>query len=145
MKITKINHENLNKVFKLDNKIFDYDKYNFKTFEEIQLDDKYIGLCVEINNIVIGYILTYNIFDEGCIIKIAIDDSFKRKGIATILFNEAKQLLIEKGVKNIYLEVSSKNISAIEFYKKLGFLTESIRKSYYNNGDDALIMWLRDI
>ena len=145
MKIFKINNKNLKKVFELDNKIFDYDKYNFETFKEMLQDNKYLGLCVEDNNIIIGYILTYNIFNEGCIIKIAIDDSFKRKGIATILFNEAKKELIDKGVTSIYLEVSSTNISAIEFYKKLGFLTESVRKSYYNNGDDALIMWLRDI
>ena len=50
----------------------------------------------------------------------------------------------ERNVTKIYLEVSSKNNNAINFYNKNGFNTESIRKSYYSNGDDALIMWLRD-
>ena len=46
--------------------------------------------------------------------------------------------------KNIYLEVSTKNIFAIRLYLKLGFEQLNIRYKYYrksaNNFEDALIM-----
>jgi len=45
-------------------------------------------------------------------------------------------------VKNIWLEVSSRNKKAIRFYEKRGFLLQDIRKGYYRDGSDALVMRL---
>lgn len=145
MKICKINNDNVFKVLQLDNAIFDYDKYNLETLKDFLTNDNYINLCAIIDDEIVGYIIVFSIFDEGCLIKIATNPKFQNNGIATKLFNTAKEELLKKGVTNIYLEVSSENTVAINFYNKKGFVTESVRKSYYNNGDDALIMWLRDL
>jgi len=145
MKICKINNDNVFKVLQLDNAIFDYDKYNLETLKDFLTNDNYINLCAIIDDEIVGYIIVFSIFDEGCLIKIATNPKFQNNGIATKLFNTAKEELLKKGVTNIYLEVSSENTVAINFYNKKGFITESVRKSYYNNGDDALIMWLRDL
>ena len=42
--------------------------------------------------------------------------------------------------KHITLEVASQNTIAIHLYEKMGFQKISIRKNYYRNGDDAIIM-----
>ena len=41
--------------------------------------------------------------------------------------------LIEKGYRNIILEVSEFNFNAIKFYISLGFKIISTRKQYYSN------------
>jgi ribosomal protein S18 acetylase RimI-like enzyme len=40
----------------------------------------------------------------------------------------------------IELEVSVKNLRALRFYERVGFLKVGYRKGYYSNGDDAVLM-----
>ena len=47
---------------------------------------------------------------------------------------------IENKSKEILLEVREKNIQAIKFYTLQGFKQITIRKEYYKNGDNALIL-----
>ena len=49
----------------------------------------------------------------------------------------------QKGSKNkIYLEVSSSNMPALNLYSRLGFKKVGIRKKYYQDGMDAILMTL---
>ena len=41
---------------------------------------------------------------------------------------------------SITLEVNENNLDAIKLYEKFGFEKLGIRKKYYNNTDNALIM-----
>ena len=45
----------------------------------------------------------------------------------------------KKGTQNIFLEVSSANMEAINFYYKNGFKKTGIRKSYYQVKDETRI------
>ncbi len=47
---------------------------------------------------------------------------------------------LEKVMKKT-LEVRKSNEKALNLYKKQGFILEGIRKEYYENKEDALIMW----
>ena len=49
-----------------------------------------------------------------------------------------------EGVKRITLEVSEANGAAIALYERFNFKTVSVRKKFYNNSQDALLM-LREI
>ena len=144
MEISKITINDIEKISQLEKEIFTHDIYSKSMLNEMITDDKYINLVAKINNEIVGYIFTFNLFDESCIIKIATNPLKIRQGIATKLLNKTISILKQNLIKNIYLEVSDKNLPAINLYKKANFNTESIRKSYYSNGDDALIMWLRD-
>lgn len=48
----------------------------------------------------------------------------------------------EFNYSELTLEVNSNNTSAKKLYLKFGFKELGIRKKYYNNKDDALIMTL---
>ena len=91
-------------------------------------------------NKVIGFFAGEIIFSEGTITMIALKKEFQGKGIGRYLMDWFVYLSKEKGVKNIWLEVSNKNKRAIRFYENYGFITEDIRPSYYRDGSDALIM-----
>ena len=48
----------------------------------------------------------------------------------------------ERKLNSITLEVNTKNIPAINLYKKYNFKEVGLRKNYYKNCEDALIMTL---
>ncbi|MFM8776816.1 MAG: ribosomal-protein-alanine N-acetyltransferase RimI, partial [Actinomycetota bacterium] len=39
------------------------------------------------------------------------------------------------------LEVRHTNISAQNLYRRFGFVPAGVRKKYYENRDDAIVMW----
>jgi len=123
------------------NKINEFTKYfNY----EINVDDlnnhpfsKYILL--EIDDKIIGY-LDYSIYYNRIEINyIYIENSYRNKGYASLLLNYITNECIKNNYINITLEVSEKNISAINLYKKNNFLVASRRTNYYKDAD-ALLM-----
>lgn len=91
---------------------------------------------------VVGYAGAWNTGTDYSIISVAVDPEYRKTGIAIRLLN---RLIADAKKKEIYavsLEVSEKNLPAINLYKKLGFITTNVRKSYYKNNTSAYIMWL---
>lgn len=88
---------------------------------------------------VIGYIslsLIYDIEIESIVVK----KKYQRLGIGTLLIDYILHFATIHKINNIYLEVRKSNFPAISLYKKKGFLEVSIRKNYYDNSEDALIL-----
>ncbi len=91
---------------------------------------------------VVGYAGAWNTGSDFSIISVAVTKEYRKQGIAVRLLN---RLILEAKKREIYsisLEVSEKNEPAINLYKKLGFITTNVRKSYYKNNTAAYIMWL---
>lgn len=95
---------------------------------------------LEIDNQVIGYIGGYFYLEDGEILNFLIDKSKQHQGYGTILFESILQEARQKGIKKVTLEVRESNSNAISFYTKFGFSKISIRKHYYQNGDNAIVM-----
>jgi len=89
---------------------------------------------------IVGFLNGEIILDEGNILMISVKKEFQNKGVGRKLMNRFEKLAKKEGVKAIYLEVSEKNINAIDFYKKLGFIPIGLRKKYYKNGENALLL-----
>lgn len=77
--------------------------------------------------------------DEGELYQIGTLSEFRRRGIAERLLAELHDKMREKGAAVCFLEVRSRNVSAIALYEKCGYERISVRKSYYPD-DDAVIM-----
>ncbi len=77
--------------------------------------------------------------DEGELYQIATLPEFRRRGIAEKLLAELHDKMREKGAAVCFLEVRSRNVSAIALYEKCGYERISVRKKYYPD-DDAVIM-----
>lgn len=89
----------------------------------------------EKDNIIIGYIIAW-ISDNTSILNFGVLKEYRGQGIGKTLFEEVKK--ISEGV--ITLEVRTSNVNAINFYEKRGFKKYAIRKNYYSNGEDAILM-----
>ena len=88
---------------------------------------------------IIGFILYEDIQDRFELDNIYVLDSYRKKGIDSILMdlmiNEGKK----KNIQNITLEVREDNYKAINLYKKYGFVEKAIRHNYYDNCDGILM------
>lgn len=104
--------------------------------DKIELYDWLDLLVYEENDKVVGFIEFANNVGNIDIYTIAVDENFKRYGIATKLIDYVKE---NYNYETITLEVRSKNETAIKMYKKNNFEVINIRKKYYEN-DDAYVM-----
>lgn len=111
--------------------------WNLQTFEEDYKNSKYF--VAKQNNNVIGYIGIKSIFDEIDVMNIVIREDKRGQGIASNLLS---YVIRKNENKKIHLEVNENNISAIKLYQKFGFRVEGMRKKYYNQKEDAILMSL---
>lgn len=98
------------------------------------------------NNKVVGYGGAWFIVDEGHITNIAVLPEFRGQQIGSGILESLIEKCKDEGIVAMTLEVRISNISAQMLYKKFGFKEEGIRKKYYeDNGEDAIIMWKRNL
>ncbi|MGE9548029.1 ribosomal protein S18-alanine N-acetyltransferase [Snodgrassella sp. CS2] len=64
----------------------------------------------------------------------------RRQGYAQQLLNHLFHCVQSETIDRILLEVRTSNMGAIKLYKCNGFENCGLRKSYYQNGEDAIIM-----
>ena len=96
----------------------------------------------EANDEVICYGGFHTVLDEGQIANIAVRADMRGQGLGRMLMQNLLELARNAGVKRITLEVKDTNERAVSLYKSLGFTVEGVRKRYYANRYDALVMWL---
>ena len=94
----------------------------------------------EVDNNVIGFIIDMRHKDEISLLNIAIHKCLQGMGHGLKMLKKYIKSLPDK--YSIYLEVNKNNIKALNMYTKLNFETLSTRKSYYNDGGDAINMQL---
>ncbi len=89
------------------------------------------------DNLLNGFIHFSKMYETVDIVNIVVDESIRKKGIASKLISEVVNYFSD--VTYIMLEVNENNIPAINLYKKNNFYVINRRKNYYGN-EDALIM-----
>ena len=100
----------------------------------------FLGFVAEEDGEVVGYAGAIYCGEDGDIALVATSVKFRRKGIAQSVINRLIGELLEKKVENIFLEVRVSNYGARALYEKLGFKEIGIRKNYYENAEDAIVM-----
>lgn len=94
------------------------------------------------NNQIVGFAGIKFILDEAELMNIVTKKSERNKKIATQLLNYLIEFCKSNKKNLINLEVNAKNSIAINFYKKYNFKQIGLRKKYYNDVDDAILMTL---
>lgn len=96
--------------------------------------------------LLIGNSNTANIsFDSSEILNIAVRDSFQKRGVGQMIFDEILRALKEKNIKEIWLEVRASNANAIAFYRKNGFEKQFERKNYYQKPTESALIFRRPL
>ena len=93
-------------------------------------------------NNVIGYYGFLHILDELHILNVAVDPTFRQKGVGTKLIAHLIEKAHALSARAVTLEVRESNLSAIRLYEKFGFASAGVRPHYYTDKENALIYWL---
>ena len=112
-------------------------------YETIRKDS--ISIVAELDGQIVAYACVWISFDEADVANIAVDEKFRERGIGTKLFAEIIRLVKLRGVNALTLEVRVSNTAAIKLYENFGLRSVGRRKGYYEDGEDALIMWNTDL
>lgn len=109
----------------------------------LKVYDSFVAILDNGSVVGFGIIAIYSSINEAHIINLAVDQCWHCNGIGSQLL----RFLIDScpiGHNKIFLEVNENNQSAINLYKKFGFVFVGIRKNYYNtkNGKENALVFL---
>ncbi|MFP4023625.1 MAG: ribosomal protein S18-alanine N-acetyltransferase [Thiohalospira sp.] len=146
LKIEKAQLADLNKIIELEKQCFFSDAFFRHQFYYFINKSKSEFVVVRKHDKIIGYLiiqirknsLKYRIYS------IAIAPEARGMGIGKKLLEYTEQLARKNKIQKITLEVSEKNIAAINLYKKQGYRVVKTRAGYYTDGSSAWIM-VKDI
>jgi ribosomal-protein-alanine N-acetyltransferase len=140
MKIRKANIQDTYLLAQLEEKAFTVPWREESLIAEIQKQNSYYIVC-EKEGKILGYAGMWILLDEGEIARIAVQPSFREKGIGTLLTEHLLYYAQSQNVQNVFLEVRESNIAARKIYQKAGFKEIGIRKKYYTlPTENAIIM-----
>lgn len=140
MKFEPLRYEHLRQMAQIEQEAFDQPWSERMFIPEVEDENAYYLVGVR-GDEVICYGGFHKVLDEAHITNIAVRADSRGRGIGTLLMSELISRARMLGVKYMTLEVRDNNENAIKLYKSFGFTVEGIRKRYYNNVRDALIMW----
>ncbi len=112
--------------------------------EEFENTHSKIFLAQKNDHETVGFIIIKIILQEIEIIKVGVLESYRNQKIGSKLLEFALEYSANVSKEaSLFLEVSCENSPAIGLYRKLNFKKLGLRKKYYHNGDDAIIMGLK--
>ena len=123
-------------IIKIHNLYFD-NKWQPNDIRNMNETGNYSFILIKAADKTAAYLISYDTIDSIDLFEIAVDSSFLRKGMGTMLL---KALFEKNSNRDIFLEVSEDNEKARSLYKKNNFYEISIRKNYYKNSKNAIIM-----
>jgi ribosomal-protein-alanine N-acetyltransferase len=87
-----------------------------------------------------GMILARVASDESEILTLAVAPSQRRLGVGSALLGTAMERAARLGAVTMFLEVAVTNLAARALYTAHGFAEAGLRRRYYWDGTDALIL-----
>lgn len=85
-----------------------------------QQDSKYFVICEREGNIA-GYLLFSSEENYATVELIAVDEAYQGQGVGKALIKAMDSFAMEKGICKIKVGTQVNNISAVQFYSKMGF------------------------
>ena len=130
--------EDLNRVLEIEKALFT-DAWSAKSFLHDIENKKYsFPYILEIDDTIMGYTVCWYFDNELHIGNVAVDHKYQGKGYGKLLIQKIFDSFPQ--CSRLFLEVRASNRRAINLYKRMGFNILTTRRSYYPNGEDAIIM-----
>jgi ribosomal-protein-alanine N-acetyltransferase len=89
---------------------------------------------------VVGHVVASQVADEGEIFTIAVHPDARRQGLARALLDAVEASWRAHCVVTGWLEVRVDNPGAIALYEATGWTRTGVRRGYYDDGTDAVVM-----
>lgn len=127
----------LPQVISLHDELF---KQEFNFDDYVQNKVFHYGIVMEENNQIVGYLVGQMIFEMSDLYYVAVHPNYQSKGYGNLLVEQFINDACQNDGDTMSLEVRISNQVAIRLYERCGFISVGIRKRYYADGEDALLM-----
>lgn len=107
--------------------------------QELLCDNSYF-IVAKNKSEIIGFAGFKALLDTADLMNIVVKKSYRNQGIGSLLLKELMHLFYSFSLSSLYLEVNENNFPAIRLYQKFGFKKIDVRKNYYPNHQNAIIM-----
>lgn len=77
---------------------------------------------------------------SGILITLDVLPALRRQGVASALLEASEAWLVERGAREIVLQVATSNDAALAFYRRGSFRVLRTLEDYYGRGRDAFLM-----
>lgn len=142
VKLTPMTAEHIPQIAALERACFSHPWSEDMLREELWNDSAVIIVAEGEDGAVLGYAGLQTVLDEGYINNVAVDERFRRMGVADAIISAFVRFGREK-LAFLTLEVRASNAPAIALYAKHGFAEVGRRKNYYDDPrEDAVLMTL---
>ncbi len=94
---------------------------------------------------IVGHAGLWFTHDEAHVTNVAVHPDARRAGVATTLMLALAEEAIQRECVAWTLEVRVSSEGAQALYANFGFVPAGVRKNYYENVEDAIVMWCHDI
>jgi ribosomal-protein-alanine N-acetyltransferase len=142
--IEPMREEHLPEVMPIERRVFQ-PGWSEETFRKDLRNPATLYLLLRVDGKIVGYAGGWFVVDEFHITNIAVLPEYRGQGLGRRLLHRLLSIARERGMRRATLEVRINNTPAQNLYKKFGFRPVGVRKRYYDDGEDALIMWLDDL
>ncbi len=140
LKINDMTLNDLDNIKEILNSEFD-DFWSYTILkEELECPSSFFKVVKNDNNEIVGFAGFKVIFDEADIMNIVVKKNYRCHKIGSFILENLISFAKTLNLHNITLEVNENNFPAIHLYEKFNFKHIGIRKKYYNNEYDAIIM-----
>ena len=139
--IRPIKISDANRVYDISKNAFFKAKSVGQLVKDIEENSFLKSFVYEENGVILGYYISSMILDIAELFTIAVDQNYRKQKIGSYLLDHLINRCKDSDIKEIWLEVSTKNEAAINLYEKYGFTKDGLRKNYYQQlGEDAYNM-----
>jgi ribosomal-protein-alanine N-acetyltransferase len=109
----------LDSLYRIEEQCFDEEAFSKRQIAYLLTDYNTIALVAKANTDIAGFIIAQ------------VSENHRHRGVATRLLQEMGDLLKQRGISEIRLEVREDNHAAIKLYHKLGYQTMCKLERYY--------------
>lgn len=133
--------EHLPEVMKIEKASFS-DPWPESAFRDLMIQFRTNWVAVQEDRVT-GFLVTQWVLDEIHILNLAVVRRGQRAGVASQILDFLIAVGKRRKMRDLFLEVRESNIAAQKLYEKFGFTLLSMRKAYYPDGENALILHKR--
>lgn len=140
------NDTDLVQIARLEEICFSDERWSLQMLRSACMQDCFYGQLCEVTDDdapapgVVAYGCMQCAGAEADLMTIAVAPAFRRQGLGNMLLERLLAGAKERGAETVFLEVRRSNLAAQALYARAGFRAVAVRKKYYPDGEDALLM-----
>lgn len=144
VRISKMKRRHLRSVLKIERQVYPR-PWTLGVFTSEVGNPERCYIVARVGTTLVGYAGMLFQVDDAHIANVAVDPRWHRHKIGSRLMVTLVRYAREHGYKNLTLEVRVSNTGAQAMYHRFGLAPAGIRPRYYENTEDAIVMWANDI